>query len=709
MTKSKLFTKLRFHNRKNSRMLLICMILSSVLVSSYAMIYASPTIQTILPTGGDSRKQAVMIFALAIAGCAVFTTYASSLFLKSKSRDMGILLALGADKRQLEGMLFREILLISAIGSAAGTLLGIPVSFGIWKLFQWVIIDTREMSYQFGVSGLAVGNVFGLAVLLCVLLLAIKFVRRTNIIDIIQEQRRAEPIREIKRWYAFAGAGLIIGGVFLGYLVPMLVMQFADYVLSPLWNVTYLLAGVGLYLVMLYLVGHARRGRHPKRYYRNLISMSMMRFMGRQTVRNMCVIALLIIGALFAIFYVPTMVAGYQDGLNKNPVDYSFTYKQSQEMIEEEEIRSLAEEYGVSILDYREVPSIQMIVDGNEEEWKEDGSIVRVYARQNNTATCFSETEYAKLSGKKVEIEPGEYLTVVPSEYEHLSSFGHVRLLTHPTTGEVKSYQYAGNTAFGGKIFAGQDIQSLKLVLCDEDYEAFARDLPDDWRYRTVQFQVPEWRETYNFARRLKNIILERTDIENAVAWFYDDYQAMKAQKNQETYFVDEEFPKGKGAIELSTDNGMLSMYWKYYPAFKPLMDQDLLKSSAVFLMLFVYIALICFTAVGIIAYTRGITIAINHRQVFLDLRHLGADTSYLIFCMKSQLRRIFFYPAAVGGIILYLFYMLLLYNNDSMFSSSEITAMGMNLVIMAAVYGYLYLVYRLTCRNFKKRIGISA
>ncbi len=45
----------------------------------------SPTVLTILPEGGDSRKQVMMVFVLAVLGCAVFTTYASGLFFRQKS------------------------------------------------------------------------------------------------------------------------------------------------------------------------------------------------------------------------------------------------------------------------------------------------------------------------------------------------------------------------------------------------------------------------------------------------------------------------------------------------------------------------------------------------------------------------------------------------------------------------------------------------
>lgn len=75
----------------------------------------SPTVLTILPEGGDSRKQVMMVFVLAVLGCAVFTTYASGLFFRQKSREIGTFLALGATRHQLKTELSKELALLSGL------------------------------------------------------------------------------------------------------------------------------------------------------------------------------------------------------------------------------------------------------------------------------------------------------------------------------------------------------------------------------------------------------------------------------------------------------------------------------------------------------------------------------------------------------------------------------------------------------------------
>lgn len=98
-TRKELERKLRRKNRKQGTLYVFCNFISLMLITAYSAMMVSPTVQNVFPQGGDSRKQMTMVFVLAVAGCIVFTIYASSLFFRQKSRQMGILMALGASRK----------------------------------------------------------------------------------------------------------------------------------------------------------------------------------------------------------------------------------------------------------------------------------------------------------------------------------------------------------------------------------------------------------------------------------------------------------------------------------------------------------------------------------------------------------------------------------------------------------------------------------
>ena len=114
------YAALRRKNRGQYALLAGCSFFSVLLITAYACMMRSPTILTVLPEGGDSRKQVMMVFVLAVIGCAVFTAYAAGLFFRQKSRETGVFLALGATRRQLQAEMGRELAVISLGSCAAG-------------------------------------------------------------------------------------------------------------------------------------------------------------------------------------------------------------------------------------------------------------------------------------------------------------------------------------------------------------------------------------------------------------------------------------------------------------------------------------------------------------------------------------------------------------------------------------------------------------
>lgn len=701
MTINKIYGKLRRYNKNNYISLFFCNMMSVVLVTSYALIYLSPTVQTILPAGGDSRKQGTMIFASAIIGCAIFTIYAASLFYRYKSRETGIFLALGADKNWLRKIIFSDVIILSAASCSAGLLISMPISFLIWKIFQLVIVDTKEMTYQFGWMGLLLGIIFSVFASICIFILGIRFIGRTDIINILNEHRKSETIPKVKRWYGIAGILLIAAGFFLGFILPSLLISLYEFYLPSVWNGFYILAVLGIYKLMVYVVVQAKRGKHPGRYYKNIISTSMMRFMGRQTVKNMCVIILLIFGGLFAIFYTPVIITGIQDNIKNNPYDFSYTYEMRINQIKGAELEKMAEAYDVAFTDFHELASIDIIADGNQWYYPTSGQAYSEYVEKYAYKRFYKASDLEKLTGETMALEKGEYKTIVSSEYSKLDGESGC-ILTHPVSGESHKYINKGNAVFNGNLITNNNIEDI-FVMNDQDYDAYEKTLPIENKYTTIIFNVPQWEVCYDFASALKNEIIRRTPKDAAVASGYDHYMKAAAEAAGEIYFMDESYPPGVGTLELSPENSNLYAMWRYYPTFKPLQQQDSIKNMAVFFMLFIYIGIICFAAIGIISYTRGITIAINYSQVFKDLKCLGADRKYISFCIKSQLKKIFFYPFVVGSIIIYLFTALIFVTNDALnkITVSERHALMIDFLIILCIGIYIFAVYRLTYRKF--------
>lgn len=123
--------------------------------------------------------------------------------------------------------------------------------------------------------------------------------------------------------------------------------------------------------------------------------------------------------------------------------------------------------------------------------------------------------------------------------------------------------------------------------------------------------------------------------------------------------------------------------------------------------MIFLFISIICILAALVISYTRCMTITLNNRYVFDDLRKLGASPRFLKKEVRNQASNVFVIPSTIGMSIMYLLYTMIMFANDGKLTSDEVGGLGVCLVILFLFAGIFYLVYRYTVRQMCKQLDI--
>lgn len=697
---SEVYRHLRRKNWRQYALLAGCTFFSVLLITAYACMMRSPTVLTILPEGGDSRKQVMMVFVLAVLGCAVFTTYASGLFFRQKSREIGTFLALGATRHQLKTELSKELALLSLGSCAAGALLGVPLSWGIWQIFRTMIVDTEEMVLRFDAQAYLFALAFSVFVILMLFLMGWRSIRRTNIIDIVQESHKSEPIRAVPRWYGPVGVLLIALGGFLGYFMPsFFVKVFHWYAPSVVDALFYLPALIGLYILLLHTVVNGWGGK--KKQYRDLISTSMMKFQGRQTVRNMLVMTVLLAGAYFASFYAPMMLSSSGTSVASRPYDYLYHYRCDQDMIGQNDVAQLAQKHNVDITTWVTATGSILGTDGMEHIETESSigvTYTEEYRELLQSATFLPERAYNAITGQKIDLAPGTCANVLDDDggSSYLSG-GDVTHLTNMVTGKTLD------------VTPAEPLSYIMLLGCyvldDRDYEAISAGLTGQWQEDYVLFNVTDVEASFPFAKALFYDIVDHSGPEVEVFDAWDPVARQIAIEETGSYFCDPESLEESGTSSIDYDKPDSTEFrtsWKYMPQFKILDETELVKTMAVFLMLFIFIAIVCFAAVIVISFTRCMTIGMTNARVYDDLRHLGAPRSYLYRSVKGQVSRVFRVPILVGTILIYAFYTLIMYSNGEPMGITPSEASGMItcLGVIAVVSLLLYLVYRLTLKK---------
>lgn len=697
-TFSDVYQTLRRKNKKQYALLCSCLFFSVLLISSYLSIMRSPTVLSVLPEGGDSRKQVMMIFTLTMIGCGVFSLYAANLFFRQKSKEFGIFLALGTSQKVLTRQILTELCVKSIVSCTLGMIISIPLTKGIWALFRLFIVDTEEMILSLNPRAFIISLLFSIMIIIMLLFMGVRSIHRINIIDIIHESHKSEPIQDVPRIYGPLGILLLIIGALLGYLAPsFFILILRWYPPDAFTAVFYLPAFVGMYMVLLHTVVNGWRSK--RHAYKDLIATSQMKFQGRQTVQNLLVMSLLIAGAYFASFYTPMLGIGAGMSYDKRPFDYLYHFRMDQDIPRETEVRDLAKNYNVKIKDWYSEPMIRLAVDGTEqvETTSSIGTTYEcVYLNICNSDLFLSESSYTKITGEKLNLTSGEMAAIFDSDGNTQYTFaGNVSLLTNTfskKTLKISSIKELKNDALFGHY-----------VLNNTDYSFMNEGLNDEWRETICLFNVEDCEQTYDFAKTLFNTIVDHSDSKVEIFDSWDPVRKQISEENGKDYFLDPEHLQENGLERIDyneRDSSAFRLYWQYMPQFRVLDKADFVKTMAVFLMLFIFISIVCFAAVFVIAFTRSMTIAITEKRIYNDLRHLGASNQYLYQIIRSQLKRVFVTPAIIGTAIIFAFYIMIMFFNDNRLSVQEIIGVVACAVLVFIISVVFYGIYRFTLRK---------
>lgn len=101
-------------------------------------------------------------------------------------------------------------------------------------------------------------------------------------------------------------------------------------------------------------------------------------------------------------------------------------------------------------------------------------------------------------------------------------------------------------------------------------------------------------------------------------------------------------------------------------------------------------------------------TIAMNSRLVYEDLKHLGAGHDFLMNSVRGQVGKVFKAPAAVGTVAIYLFYCLILYMNDGgRFTPGELAGLGSCAAVVGVVTLCIWCFYRFVLKRVCEKLEI--
>ena len=705
MTLSKIFAKLRKYNKKNYYQLKFCIAFAVMLIASFISMVLNPAIQNALPSGGDSRRMVYMIFAVAIIGCTIFIVYATRLFLRYRSREIGVFLALGAEKKQLSKALYAELSKMGAVYSFVGIILGCIVAYIALRIFQLLFPFGIDEPALISAGGLLVSVLYSIVIILCMMVLAVTFMKRTNIIDVLNEQRTNESVKQnLTKRYFIIGVVCLILGVLIAGVGTQVYSRIMKQSLGAWVNIFYLLSLFGLYRILIYSIAVHKRGRNPQKYYKNLISYGLLKFQGRSIVKNMLIVCLLIVCSLFACLYSPTRYMTERDGINKNPVDYTMSYPLSADELDRADIDELADQYDVKITEYHEGEFIRLLGSGvNRDDVDEEGKLLEVYEKEHLYYSFLDESSYREITGQDLSVENGTYYMIRNSSmYENqYNRYDDLDYVQNTYADIDKDMKFAGTVEYSSLATLTGFDGLARYVISDADYAELRQSLPDSMIVKNILFDVDDLDHSYSFARELYKQYCNHASEDMLKMSGYDEHQEEVSLAEDGYYgYADPVTPNPEHSEEYCD--------WKYAPSFKILDINNGFISFGIFYMLFIYVAVICLAAVAIISYTRSMTVVVKNKRVFEDVRKLGGNNDYVKGILSDQIRRVYTLPTVMGCLIMLLWYPLMLWQNDGRFTQAEMKIVFVELALCVLIALFQYIVYKVSMRQGKRVVIVN-
>lgn len=698
MTMLNLFTKLKKYNKGNYRQFSFCYALSVILVSTLTLFMLSPFVQSRLPIGGDSRKMLYMVYAVAVLGCVLFIIYATGLFLRFKSREVGIFMALGTPKRVLAKTLTKEIVLLILKLGIAGIIIGGVIAFVFGKVYEGFVQSATGDSFSLPLTGF-IGSFLFVTITVCIVMgMAVRFLKRANLIEILNEERRTEPIKKnVDTKYLVWGIILIAVGLLGGLIIPYIVSTMLKRSLSGFPYIFYVLVFIGLYRVMVYSIAVHKKGRHPQKYYKNLISFGMMKFQGISVVRNMLIVTLLIAGSLFAIFFSATNLIQGLGSAASEANDISYRYLGDAEKLTQEQVEKLAEDYQVGIDNYREAEFLRLLGSGvSRENYDKSGKLIEEYRKQDYIKNFISADEFERVTGIAVNVQPGmyQYISREGNNENYWFLPDDLDLVQNPDSGLQKPLSYAGTVEYSSFFYHyGQD-GNANYILNDEDYAELEKGLSDEMHMTHILFDLSDTRDTYGFSKDLYARYCNSVSDSMKKMSAYDEYR--EATDSEYSY---------SEPVEIEPERLGMEIDWKYAPVFVPIQEKSFVQSYATLLLIFIFVAIVCLVSAGVIGYTRSITVAIKSKSVLMDVKKLGADRTYLNRVLKEQVKKVYVLPTIVAVVLMFVYYTLTLWQNDGTITLNEYPMIAVNVLTCLAVCIYQYVLYRYSLKKAGKVI----
>ncbi|MBZ9607316.1 ABC transporter permease [Clostridium estertheticum] len=668
MTLNAIVRKLFKNNIKEYALFISSIIFAVTMIGGYGILQFSPTVTKVLMDGGSTQQITLSMFAFTLIGTFVFVIYAYSLFMRYKSREIGVFISLGIRRKNVRKIVIKELNIIFLIATLLGLLFSILISWLSWTVLTF-FLKTEETAFSIGWTGIAIAILFSALCMIITRVLTSRYIKKIDIIKILKAEEQVDDNK---------GDSFVLGLVGI-VMIPAGIILFTSS--TKLYFLIASLVGLYLLIVQITSIGVLFKKISPSYYYKNIVFFNLIKSKGKQYTLPLFVSTILIGVGIFGVAFTSAqMISGILSTIYVDPYDYMVKVGFQQGNFNESDIKKLAIDNNVKLKDFKKFDTI----------------ILGEYFKKNNEwgpINFVSEETVYELTSKKFDIDPGSYINIISADENsdsskyHSQTIGPITLL-NPTTKKEFTLNNKG-IKFIDKIMNPDTLFDRKgfYVIDTALFNKLRSEMKKEYIFTTYVFNTPNWKETGGFSNALFDSIVNASggkwcpNYSTGVI-----FDRIRAQRPNEP--VNYEYKVYK---ENSFEANRL---WSFIPYSRYHIFNSGISDFAVYLLLTLYISIIAIVSAIMTIGLKILNTMWQDKSVYKNITFLGVRKTKIKSIISKQVALIYFVPVTLGTIITLFIFKSIMTTNVWAFSNvSFLFACGLSLLVVLIQVGLFFVI----------------
>ena len=642
-----------------------------LVISVLGVVIFSPSVSNVFYPGGTSQQFAYGMYGMTMMACIIFIVFIQGLFMRYKSKEIGVFMSLGVKKKDIFRLLKKEISLIVPLGAITGIILSIPCSILLWNSLAF-FFENEESKFIIGWHGIFFAVLFAMFSYLIIKVITNSFIKKANLIKLLKMTSEIESVAFGKN--LFGVIGLIC--IPLGLIAIVIGSGTSHPILRHFFSIGLILDIIGIYFftTQVSTFGSIVKRISKKRYYSNIVFFNLLKLKGKQFALSLFIGTILTAIGLYSLFFQLGPTIESFETLKNGEYDFGYLQTGDSKELGKNDIAKLASQYDLNILQYKEVEGIILVpyvllTDLSPEWfWSEDTAFI-------------SESSFNNFFNENLEVTQGRYVIVV--SYNKSTDF--LNELLRPrstmkffTTDNKEIHITAEKTIeIKSKMFALGYFMGVIRVLDDSDYNKLKSSINANFKFTYKTFNVDKFDSSIMFSNDFYNEYLKAHDYKFPESFSY------RGSNNINGIITLEE--------EIMQINADVKRNWTLMPYSRIDKQINGVGDTIVYFLVFGIISFSCFVASALVIGTKILSSIWEEKSLFRNISLLGCKPKYIKSIISKQVRLLYVFPNMLAAIIVLSIYISnyidsIVYLEKVIFTSYKLTLIIISFSVLISI-----------------------